>query len=367
MLGVVALQWLVLGHALAFGRSALGGLIGLPEGSPLAFGFGSLADAQADVPQPLLLTFELTVAAFAAALITGAAAERVKFLSMAAFAAGWTTLVYDPIAHWVWGPVGWLRVAGVHDFAGGLVVHVTAGASALGCAMMLGKRRGLETENFQPHSLTLTAIGAALLWFGWLGLNVGRARGFGPSTTAAVTSTIFGGAAGLVCWSAIEQLQKGKTTLLGACTGAVAGLVGTTPAAGFVTPGAAAMIALVASAASYGAVAARRRLPCDDALDVFAVHGVGGAVGVVGLGLLADPTIDGRVVGLFQGNAELIVAQSLGVVAVAVYAFVVTIGLWAVVDRATGLRVGPEEEELGLDLAQHGQRGYRLEGERLGA
>jgi Amt family ammonium transporter len=361
VLGAVALQWLALGHGLALGRSVAGGLLGAPDG--LSFGFG--ADSTPDAA--LRLTFELTAAAFAAALLTGAAAERVRFGPMTVFVLCWTTLVYDPLAHWVWGPSGWLRGFGVHDFGGGLVIHVAAGVSALGCAVMLGKRRGLDAERFQPHNLTLTAIGAGLLWLGWIGLNMGRARGFTPSTAAALTSTIFGGSAGLVGWSLIERLRDGKATPLGTCTGAVAGLVGVTAGAGFITPVAAVAIGGLAAALSYGAVCVKRKLGYDDALDVFAVHGVGGIAGVLAVGVLADPAIDGEVAGLFYGNAALIAAQGVGVAVVAMYALVATTALWFVVDRLLGLRVDAEDEELGLDLSQHGQRGYILgEGERLG-
>ncbi|APW63008.1 ammonium transporter [Paludisphaera borealis] len=368
LLGAVALQWLVVGHGLAFGRGAAGGWIGVPGGAMLGFSFAPDADFAATIPQPVFLLFELTVAVFAAALISGAVVERVRFGPMTVFILGWTTLVYDPVAHWVWAPDGWLKKLGVHDFAGGLVVHATAGVAALCCALILGKRRGLDSENLHPHNLTLTAIGSGLLWFGWIGLNTAHAWKVSPSMIAALAATILGGGAGMIAWSLIEQLQKGKVTLLGTCTGAVAGLVGVSPAAGYVTPLGASAIGLVVSALCYAAVAAKRRLSYDDSLDVFGVHGVGGVAGLLAVGLLADPAIDAEVVGLFQGNADLIAVQFVGAGVVVAYTFVVTAGLLIAVDRLLGLRASPEDEELGLDLAEHGQRGYILgEGERLGA
>jgi Amt family ammonium transporter len=279
---------------------------------------------------------------------------------MAAFLLAWTTLVYDPVAHAVWAPDGWLRRLGVRDFAGGLVVHATAGIAALCFAVVLGRRRGVDSENLHPHNLTLTAIGTGLLWFGWFGLNVGHAWGVSPSMVAALAATLLGGGAGMIAWSLIERLQKGKVTLLGTCTGAVAGLVGVSASAGYVTPAAAAAIGVFVSASCYAAVASKRRLGYDDSLDVFGVHGVGGVAGAVAAGLLADPAIDPEVAGLFQGKADLIGAQLLGAAVVAAYTLLVTAGLLLIVDRTLGLRVAPEAEELGLDLAEHGQRGYIL-------
>jgi Amt family ammonium transporter len=368
LLGAVGLQWLAVGNGLAFGRDAAWGWVGAPDGAMLGFDFAPAADLAPTVPRTLFLTFQLAVAVFAAALISGAVVERVRFGPMAAFLLAWTTLVYDPVAHAVWAPDGWLRRLGVRDFAGGLVVHATAGIAALCFAVVLGRRRGVDAENLHPHNLTLTAIGTGLLWFGWFGLNVGHAWGVSPSMVAALAATLLGGGAGMIAWSLIERLQKGKVTLLGTCTGAVAGLVGVSASAGYVTPAAAAAIGVFISASCYAAVASKRRLGYDDSLDVFGVHGVGGVAGAVAAGLLADPAIDPEVAGLFQGKADLIGAQLLGVASVAAYTLVVTAGLLLAVDRLLGLRASPEAEELGLDLAEHGQRGYILgEGERLGA
>jgi Amt family ammonium transporter len=360
LLGAVGLQWLAVGNGLAFGRDAAWGWIGAPDGAMLGFHFAPAADLAATVPRTLFLTFEMAVAVFAAALISGAVVERVRFGPMTAFVVGWTTLVYDPVAHAVWAPDGWLRRLGVRDFAGGLVVHATAGIAALCCAIVLGRRRGLDAENLHPHNLALTAIGSGLLWFGWIGLNAGHAWKVSPSMVAALAATILGGGAGMIAWTLIEQWQKGKATLLGTCTGAVAGLVGVSAAAGFVTPLAASAIGVTVSALCYAAVSAKRRLGYDDSLDVFGVHGVGGVAGAVAAGLLADPAVDPGVVGLFQGEADLIGAQLLGAAVVAAYTLLVTAGLLLIVDRTLGLRVAPEAEELGLDLAEHGQRGYIL-------
>ncbi|WP_165253170.1 ammonium transporter [Paludisphaera soli] len=367
-LGIVTLQWLLLGQGLAFGRDLFGGLIGVPDGALFHLRPEPRGDLATTIPGPLFLSFQMLAAAFAAALVSSAGAERARFAATAVFVLLWTTFVYDPVAHWIWSPDGWLRKFGARDFAGGLVVHAAAGAAALCVARAVGKRRGSDVESLRPHNLPLTATGTALLWFAWLGFNAGHAWGVSTGAVAAFVATIAGGAAGMAAWSLVESTTTGKATFLGACTGVVAGLVGVSAGAGYVAPPAAAVLGATAALIAHGAILVKGRLGYDDSLDVFGVHGVAGVAGAIGLGLLADSAVDPGVVGLFEGRVELIVAQLVAVAAVVAYTVVATTALLFVVDRTMGLRVSPEDEELGLDLTQHGQRGYVLgEGERLGA
>jgi len=366
LLGVVALQWVVLGYSLAFGPDAYAGLCGNWRWTLLSgVGLEPNADLAPGVPHQLFMVFQMLVASFTAALISGAIAERARFLVYVVFALLWTTLVYDPVAHWVWSPNGWIRRLGALDFAGGLVVQLTSGLAALSCSVVLGKRKGLHTEDMNPHNLTLTALGTGLLWFGWLGLNSGQARGANAGAVAAFVATILAGSAAVVTWSTLEYLQKRKVTMLGACTGAIAGLVAVTPGAGYITPiGALALGALVCPCC-YGAILIKARLGYDDSLDVFGVHGIGGIVGALAVGVLAKAALTGGAGGLLEGYADLLLAQAIAVAVVAVYTVVVTVLILLLIDGTLGFRVGPDEEDLGLDLTQHGQRGYIMEEEEL--
>jgi Amt family ammonium transporter len=370
MLGVIALQWILYGYSLAFGPDAFGGLIG-----NLSF-FGlsgveltpdpSIHDGK--IPHQLFMIYQLMFASITPALISGAFAERMKFSSYLMFTLLWATFVYDPVAHWVWAPAGWIKVKlGALDFAGGLVVHVISGIAALCCVLVIGKRKGHGTEEMHPHNLTMTAIGTALLWFGWFGFNAGSALAANKSAVAAFVNTNTAAAAALVSWSLVEWLHKGKATVLGACTGAVAGLVAVTPAAGYIAPLAAMTIGLVVSFLSYGAILLKSHFGYDDSLDVFGVHGVGGAFGALCVGLFAKAGISGDLNGLFYGNPSLLGYQALSVVVAGGYSFVVTFGILKLVDRTLGLRVTTDDEEIGLDLTQHGERGYIMgAGELLG-
>jgi Amt family ammonium transporter len=368
LLGAVPVQWALAGYSLAFGPSALAGWCGGWQWFGLSgVGLEPNADLAPGVPHQLFMAFQMMVAVLTTALISGAIAERMKFAAYLVFTLFWTTIVFDPVAHWVWSPGGWIRQCGALDFAGGLVVHLTSGLAALCCALVLGKRKGLDTEDLHPHNLTLTALGTGLLWFGWLGANAGQARQAGAAAAAAFVATILAGAAAIVSWSALEYFQKRKVTVLGACTGAIAGLVAVTPAAGYVTPSGALILGAVACPFCYGAIAIKGKLGYDDSLDVFGVHGVGAMVGVLGLGVLATPSLTGTSGGLLDGNVNLLVAQIIAVFAVAGYTVVVTLLLLKLLDRWLGLRVAAEEEDLGLDLSQHGQRGYMMgEGELIG-
>ncbi|WP_165067647.1 ammonium transporter [Paludisphaera rhizosphaerae] len=366
-LGVVTLQWLVLGQGLAFGGDLFGGLIGAPDWSMLRGRFEPRPDLTATVPGPLALAFEMLAAAFAAALVSSAGAERAKSWSMAVVVILWTTLVYDPLAHWMWSPDGWLRRLGARDFGGGLVVHASAGAAALCVAVAVGKRRGADVDSLRPHNLPLTAIGTALLWFAWLGFNAGRAWGVSTIAAAAFLSTLVAGAAGMLAWILVERATTGKATFLGGCTGVVAGLVGSSAGAGMVGPGVAIVLGAGAALFSHAAILIKSRLDYDDSLDVFGVHGIGGITAAIGLGLLAGSDLEPSAVGLFNGRVELILAQLAAVGAVVAYSVLVTWAILFAVDRTMGLRVPPEAEELGLDVALHGQRAYVMgDGERLG-
>jgi len=368
LLGVVSIQWVLGGYSLAFGRDTALGLCGGGQWWGLqGVGLEPNPAVAPLVPHQVFMVFQMMVAVFTVGLISGAIAERMKFSAYLVFTLLWATLVYDPVAHWVWGPGGWIKQLGALDFAGGLVVHVTSGLAALCCALVLGKRKGLDTEDLHPHNLTLTALGTALLWFGWLGLNAGQARGANGGAVRAFVTTYLAGSAAIVSWSAIEYFQKRKVTVLGACTGAIAGLVVVTPAAGYITPIGALILGVLVCPLCYGAISIKAKLGYDDSLDVFAVHGIGGLAGVLALGVLATPALTGQAGGLLDGNADLLLAQAIATAAVAVYTVVVTSLLLVVIDRLMGLRVNAEDEELGLDLTQHGQRGYMMgEGELIG-
>ncbi|WP_422927912.1 ammonium transporter [Singulisphaera sp. PoT] len=360
MLGVISLQWVLFGYSLAFGPNKLGGFIGGLEWAGLqGVGLTPNTDYAATIPHQLFMVFQLMFAIITPALISGAFAERMKFSAYLVFTLLWATLVYDPIAHWVWGTGGLIKVhLGALDFAGGLVVHLASGIAALCCALVLGKRKGLGKEEMHPHNLTMTALGTGLLWFGWFGFNAGSALAANGSAVAAFVNTNTAAGVAALSWMAIEWLHKGKGTVLGACTGAVAGLVAITPAAGFVTPMGAIAIGELVCVVCYLAILIKGRLGYDDSLDVFGVHGVGGAFGALAVGILAKAGISGDVNGLLYGNNELLGMQALSVLAAGTYSFIVTFILLKLVDLVIGLRVDTEQEEVGLDLTQHGERGY---------
>jgi Amt family ammonium transporter len=370
MLGVIALQWILFGYSLAFGPDVFHGLIGGLNFLGLQ-GVGLDPDPTyaATIPHQLFMVYQLMFAVITPALISGAFAERMKFTAYIAFTLLWATLVYDPVAHWVWGPGGWIRTLGALDFAGGLVVHVISGIAALCCVLVMGKRKNLGTEEMHPHNLTMTALGTAILWFGWFGFNAGSALAANRSAVAAFVNTNTAAGAAVVSWSLIEYLHKGKATVLGACSGAVAGLVAITPCAGFVTPMGSLAIGLLVSGICYGAIMMKGVLGYDDSLDVFGVHGVGGAFGAIAVGIFAVANVGGigNPAGLLSGNANLIVSQAISLGAAATYSFVLTFVILKLIDATIGLRVTSDEEEIGLDLSQHGERGYIMgAGELLG-
>jgi ammonium transporter, Amt family len=358
-LGVVTVQWVLFGYSLAFGPD-VGHFIGNLSWIGLnGVGLEPNPDYAATVPHQAFMLFQMMFAVITPALITGAFAERFKFKTYLIFLILWSTLVYDPIAHWVWGIGGWIRNMGALDFAGGLVVHISSGVAALAAALMVGKRRIHDSELTKPNNLTMTLTGAALLWFGWFGFNGGSALTSGSLATSAFLVTHIAAAAATISWVVTEWLHNGKPTVLGAASGSVAGLVGITPASGFVGPLAALLIGLGVGCLCYFAVGLKTKLGYDDSLDVVGVHGVGGTFGAIATGLFASKLINSAGNnGLLYGNASLLVTQVLSVIAAITYSFVVTWVLLKVLDVTLGLRVNEEDERDGLDLSQHGESGY---------
>jgi len=356
-LPIVTLQWMVVGYSLAFGTS-YHGLIGGFDFVGLA---GLHAQAKGTVPHLVFCAFQMMFAVITPALIAGAFAERIRFPAYVVFILLWSTLVYDPVAHWVWADDGWLHKLGALDFAGGTVVHVAAGSSALVCALVLGKRTGFPHERHVPHNLTMTLTGAGILWFGWFGFNSGSALTSGGLAALALVTTHVGAAAGAAGWIVVEWCQRKKPTALGVASGLVAGLVGITPAAGYVAPWAAAIIGFSAGVICYAAVVAKERFKYDDSLDAFGVHGVGGALGAILTGVFASKALnpDGRD-GVLSGNASQLGIQALGVVVVGAYAALVTFVLLKGIDKVMRLRVPVEDEREGLDSTEHGETGYAL-------
>jgi Amt family ammonium transporter len=355
-LGLVSIQWVVIGYSLAFGSSN-GGLIG---GLDFAFLNGVGMDgAGRTVPHLLFMMYQGMFAIITPALISGAFAERMKFSTFCVFTLAWATLVYDPIAHWVWAPGGWLFEMKALDFAGGTVVHLSSGVSALIVALALGKRVGYPTVRHQPHNLTMTVLGAGLLWFGWFGFNAGSALGASGLASVAFVNTHIAAAAGALAWAFVEMARIRKATMLGVASGLVAGLVAITPAAGFVSPMAAIAIGAAAGLACYGGVLLKARAGYDDALDAFGVHGVGGALGALLTGVFATKALtpDGMG-GLLTGNTGVFVTQVIGVLAAGAYAAVVTGVILLVLKVTMGLRVAADEEREGLDVVLHGESGY---------
>jgi Amt family ammonium transporter len=305
--------------------------------------------------------FQGMFAIITAALITGAFAERMKFAAYAVFIALWSIVVYSPLAHWVWGG-GWLMERGALDFAGGTVVHIASAAAALAGAIALGRRKGFGSSEFKPHNLPMTVLGAGILWFGWFGFNAGSALAANELAGTAFMATHLAASAAMLSWIAIEWIQHGKPTTLGAASGGVAGLVAITPAAGFVTPLPAIVIGLLAGVICYLGLSLKSRFGFDDALDVVGIHGVGGTLGALLTGLFATTTInDAGADGLlYGGGGALMVEQIIGVVATIAFSFTVSFILFKIIDKVIGLRADEEAEETGMDLAEHAETGYVL-------
>ncbi|MEE9204104.1 MAG: ammonium transporter [Nitrospirales bacterium] len=353
ILCVVSLVWVLWGYSLAFGPDKAGVIGGL-EWLGLRGVGGEPSDYASTIPHQVFMVFQLMFAAITVALITGAFAERMKFSALLLFAVLWSTLIYSPLAHWVWGG-GWLaEKIGVLDFAGGAVVHISSGFGALACAIVLGKRKGYGTENMPPHNLPMSVLGAGLLWFGWFGFNAGSALGANETAAGAFVATHIAASAAAVSWMVAEWMHRGKPTMLGVASGIIAGLATITPAAGFVTPLPAMLIGLVTGAACYTAVVWKNRFGYDDSLDVVGIHGIGGIIGILATGLFASA----GATGLFYGNPAQFGKQAILAIVTVGFCFVGTYVILKLVDVIVGLRVASEDEELGLDLSQHNERAY---------
>jgi ammonium transporter, Amt family len=359
LIALISVQWMIFGYSIAFGPDR-GGLIGSLSWVGLrGVGLTPNHDYAATIPHQAFMVYQAMFAVITPALISGAFAERIKFRSYVIFTLLWSTLVYCPVAHWVWAPGGWLRSMGVLDFAGGIVVHISSGIAALACAILIGRRQGFGRDDFMPHNVTMTVLGAGLLWFGWFGFNAGSALGAGGLATSAFVATNAAAATGTLSWALIESFHRGKPTALGAATGAVAGLAAVTPGSGFVGPMAAMVIGTVASGICYCAILMKNKFSYDDSLDVFGVHGVGGVWGVLAVGLFASKLVNpAGNNGLFFGNPALFGKQLIAVAAVGGYSFIVTAILFKLIGAVSPMRVSKDDEDLGLDLTQHGEFGY---------
>jgi Amt family ammonium transporter len=362
ILCLISIQWVLYGYSLAFGPDK-GHVIGSFAWSFLnGVGLAPNADYASTIPHQLFMVYQMMFAVITPALITGAFAERIKFSTFAVFTILWATIVYDPIAHWVWGKDGWLRNLGALDFAGGTVVHISSGISALVFALVIGKRQGFPRITPAPHNMTYTLLGAALLWFGWFGFNAGSALAANELAVSAFINTNTAAAMAALAWIIIDWFVTKKPTVLGAATGAVAGLVAITPAAGFVSPMGSIAIGMAVALVCYIAVAViKGKLGYDDSLDAFGVHGVGGTVGALLTGVFAAKYINSAGAdGGIYGNWHQLAIQALGVGAVIVYAAVVTLILTKVLDLIMGLKVKGEDEAIGLDITQHKESAYTL-------
>jgi Amt family ammonium transporter len=358
ILSVVSLLWILFGYSLAFGPDN-GGVIGGLEWVGLS-GVGSEPHPVygPTIPHQAFMLFQLMFAAIAPALITGAFAERKRFTAVVLFAALWSVFVYVPLAHWIWGG-GWLAKLGALDFAGGAVIHISSGAAALVCAIVLGKRRGYGTDYMAPHNLPMTLLGTGFLWFGWFGFNGGSALGANGIAVSAIIATHAAAAMGAIAWCGAEWAHRGKPTVLGVASGAVAGLATVTPAAGYISAMSAIAIGLVAGMTCYAAIVWKGRFGYDDSLDVVGIHGVGGVIGILATGLFASKVVNpGGADGLFFGNPGLFGIQLLVVAVTTIFSIIGTFVILKLVDSMTGLRVSSEEEATGLDLSQHNERAY---------
>ena len=356
ILALVSVTWVLFGFTLAFGKDVNGwGVIGGLDYIGLrGVGVAPLTQYAPTIPGTAYMAFQMMFAVITPALITGAFAERKRFKAFVLFSLLWTLLVYSPIAHWVWGEGGWLRGLGAIDFAGGTVVHISSGVAALVAALVLGPRVRRESDRFEPHDVRLTVIGAGLLWFGWFGFNGGSALAAnGLAANAFVVTNTAAGMAALT-WVTVSWLHKGTPSVVGAVAGGVAGLVAITPASGYVDASAAIIIGFAAGSVCYGAILLRERLKVDDALDVWAVHGVGGTLGAILTGVFAIAAVNGAS-GLIEGNAGQVGKQLVAVAATWIYSGVATFVILKVVDFFVGIRVDEAEEEAGLDSSQHGE------------
>lgn len=360
VVGLISVQWVLFGYSLAFGPD-INGLIGnLSWAGLTGVGLDANPDYAATIPQLAFVAFQCMFAVITPALITGAFAERMRFPAFVLFAVLWSTCIYDPMAHWVWGVGGWLRNLGALDFAGGTVIHILSGVSGLVACMMLGKRKGFGKSPMLPHHLPMTVLGASILWFGWFGFNAGSSLGANGLAASAFVVTHVAAAAAMVSWVLIEWKHNGKPTVLGAASGCVAGLVAITPAAGFVTAVPAVLIGLLSGIICYVSVAiVKAKLGYDDSLDAFGVHGVGGTWGAIATGLWATTSVnEAGADGLFYGNPDLVVTQIIAVLVAWGLAIVGTFVILKVIGLFMKLRVDEADEVSGIDLSEHGESAY---------
>ena len=361
ILALISVQWVLWGYSLAFGPDKGGFIGGLEWFGLRGVGLEPNPDYAATIPHQAFMIFQAMFAVITPALIVGAFAERMKFSSFLIFILLWATFIYDPLAHWVWGVGGWLRKLGALDFAGGTVVHISSGFSALAAALIIGRRRGYGVEPMPPHNLPFTVLGASLLWFGWFGFNAGSAVASGSLAVSAFVVTNTATAAAVLSWMFTEWAGRGRPTVLGAATGAVAGLVAITPASGFVGPMSAIIIGIGAGFFCYLACMVKAKLGYDDSLDVVGVHGIGGTWGALATGLFASKAINpAGADGLFFGNPDQLLIQTTAVVATWIFAFGGTAIILGLIKVVMSLRVSEEEEQTGLDLSQHNENAYVL-------
>ncbi|MBU0665118.1 MAG: ammonium transporter [Proteobacteria bacterium] len=359
MIALISIEWVYLGYSMSFGPDVAGVIGDLSWFALNGVGNAPSPDYATTIPQTVFMIYQCMFAIITPALITGAFAERVRFAPFLVFALLWTMLVYNPVCHWVWAKGGWLAQMGVLDFAGGLVVHVTCGAAALAAVLVVGPRRGYGRTSFMPHNLPMTLMGTGLLWFGWFGFNGGSALAANEVAATAFVATHLAGMAGMLMWVVMERFVMGNATTLGAASGAIAGLATITPAAGFVGPNAAIVIGLLAGVVCFFAVRLKSRFKFDDSLDVVGIHGVGGVVGTLCLGIFASTQVNpAGVDGLLAGNSAQLVKQAMGVLVVGSYTLVVSWILLKVIDSVMGLRLTEEEETVGLDSVEHSETAY---------
>jgi Amt family ammonium transporter len=358
-IAVISVQWILIGYTLSFGPDVHGVIGSLAWIGLTGVGVQPNPDYAPTIPHMAFMIYQCMFAVITPALITGAFAERMKFSAYMLFIIVWSTVVYDPVAHWVWGAGGWLKQMGALDFAGGIVVHLISGISALAAALLIGKRKGYQQEAMYPHNLPMTVLGTGLLWFGWFGFNAGSALSAGALSTMAFVATHTSAVSATVIWVVIEWLHRGKPTMFGAATGSIAGLATITPASGFVSPMSSLVIGLAAGSICYLSLNMKGKLGYDDSLDAFGVHGIGGMVGTLATGLFAQTLINpSGSNGLFFGGHQMFFSQMIAVAVTGVYSFVVSVIILKIIDKTVGLRVDAESEVSGLDISQHGESGY---------
>lgn len=360
-IAVISVQWVLVGYSLSFGPD-IGGFIGGLDWFGLSgVGLEPNPDYAPSIPHLAFMIYQCMFAVITPALISGAFAERMKFSAYMLFILLWSTLVYDPVAHWIWGAGGWLKASGALDFAGGMVVHLTSGVSALAAALIIGKRKDYLKEPIIPHNLPMTVLGAGILWFGWFGFNAGSALSAGGLSTTAFVTTHTAAATATTVWVVVEWIHRGNPTVFGAATGCIAGLATITPAAGFVSPAAAIAIGAGAGVLCYAALNMKTRFGYDDSLDAFGVHGIGGITGTLGVGLFASLAVNaGGADGLFFGGSQTLLTQAKAIGVVAGYSLAITFIIMKLIDLTVGLRVDEKHEVMGLDLSQHSESGYDM-------